>query len=164
MHATMLGKTAAVAFCLVTALAVVPGGAAHAQPKKPNILIIWGDDIGWYNVSAYNMGVMGYRTPNIDRIAREGALFTDWYAQQSCTAGRAAFITGQSPIRTGLTKVGLPGADLELRPEDPTIGELLKPLGYATGQFGKNHLGDRDEFLPTAHGFDEFFGNLYHLN
>ena len=109
------------------------------------------------------MGVMGYRTPNIDRIAREGAMFTDWYAQQSCTAGRAAFITGQSPIRTGLTKVGLPGADLGLRPQDPTIAELLKPLGYATGQFGKNHLGDRDEFLPTAHGFDEFFGNLYHL-
>jgi len=132
--------------------------------EKPNILIIWGDDIGWFNISAYNHGVMGYRTPNIDRIAKEGAMFTDWYGQQSCTAGRAAFITGQSPIRTGLTKVGLPGADLGLRPEDPTIAELLKPLGYATGQFGKNHLGDRDEFLPTAHGFDEFFGNLYHLN
>ena len=131
---------------------------------KPNILIIWGDDIGWYNVSAYNLGVMGYRTPNIDRIAREGCLFTDWYGQQSCTAGRAAFITGQSPIRTGLTKVGLPGADLGLRPEDPTIADVLKPLGYVCGQFGKNHLGDRDEFLPTAHGFDEFFGNLYHLN
>src|SRR5262249_40194626 len=132
--------------------------------KKPNILIIWGDDIGWFNVSAYNHGVMGYRTPNIDRVAKEGALFTDWYGQQSCTAGRAAFITGQSPIRTGLTKVGLPGADLGLRPEDPTIAEILKPLGYVTGQFGKNHLGDRDEFLPTVHGFDEFFGNLYHLN
>ena len=132
--------------------------------KKPNILIIWGDDIGWFNVSAYNHGIMGYRTPNIDRIAKEGALFTDWYGQQSCTAGRAAFITGQSPIRTGLTKVGLPGAKLGLQPEDPTIAELLKPLGYATGQFGKNHLGDRDEFLPTVHGFDEFFGNLYHLN
>jgi arylsulfatase A-like enzyme len=132
--------------------------------QKPNILIIWGDDIGWFNVSAYNMGVMGYRTPNIDRIAKEGGLFTDWYGQQSCTAGRAAFITGQSPIRTGLTKVGLPGADLGLRPEDPTIAELLKPLGYTCGQFGKNHLGDRDEFLPTVHGFDEFFGNLYHLN
>jgi arylsulfatase A-like enzyme len=131
---------------------------------KPNMLVIWGDDIGWYNISAYNLGVMGYQTPNIDRIAREGALFTDWYGQQSCTAGRAAFITGQSPIRTGLTKVGLPGADLGLRPEDPTVAELLKPLGYVTGQFGKNHLGDRDEFLPTAHGFDEFFGNLYHLN
>ncbi len=132
--------------------------------KRPNILVLWGDDIGWYNVSAYNLGVMGYRTPNIDRIAREGALFTDWYGEQSCTAGRAAFLTGQAPVRTGLTKVGLPGADLGLKPEDPTIAELLKPLGYATGQFGKNHLGDRNEFLPTAHGFDEFFGNLYHLN
>ena len=132
--------------------------------KKPNILIIWGDDIGWFNVSAYNHGIMGYRTPNIDRVFKEGCMFTDWYGQQSCTAGRAAFITGQSPIRTGLTKVGLPGADLGLQPEDPTIADLLKPLGYATGQFGKNHLGDRDEFLPTAHGFDEFFGNLYHLN
>ena len=135
-----------------------------ATTKKPNILIIWGDDIGWYNVSAYNLGVMGYRTPNIDRVAKEGALFTDWYGQQSCTAGRAAFITGQSPIRTGLTKVGLPGASLGLQPEDPTIADVLKPLGYVCGQFGKNHLGDRDEFLPTAHGFDEFFGNLYHLN
>src|SRR5262252_1918732 len=151
---------------VLAAVVVMVAAPAQAQPagKPPNILVIWGDDIGWYNVSAYNMGVMGYKTPNIDRIAREGALFTDWYAQQSCTAGRAAFITGQSPIRTGLTKVGLPGADLGLRPEDPTIGELLKPLGYATGQFGKNHLGDRDEFLPTAHGFDEFYGNLYHLN
>jgi len=135
-----------------------------AKPDKPNILIIWGDDIGWFNISANNNGIMGYRTPNIDRVAKEGCLFTDWYGQQSCTAGRAAFITGQSPIRTGLTKVGLPGADLGLRPEDPTIADLLKPLGYVTGQFGKNHLGDRDEFLPTAHGFDEFFGNLYHLN
>jgi arylsulfatase A-like enzyme len=132
--------------------------------KKPNILILWGDDIGWFNISAYNHGVMGYKTPNIDRIAKEGALFTDWYGQQSCTAGRAAFITGQSPIRTGLTKVGLPGAKLGLQPEDPTIAELLKPLGYVCGQFGKNHVGDRDEFLPTVHGFDEFFGNLYHLN
>src|SRR5258705_6951600 len=132
--------------------------------KKPNILIIWGDDIGWFNISANNNGIMGYRTPNIDRVAKEGALFTDWYGQQSCTAGRAAFITGQSPIRTGLTKVGLPGATLGLQPEDPTIADVLKPLGYVTGQFGKNHLGDRDEFLPTVHGFDEFFGNLYHLN
>ena len=131
---------------------------------KPNILIIWGDDIGWFNVSAYNHGIMGYRTPNIDRVCKEGCMFTDWYGQQSCTAGRAAFITGQSPIRTGLTKVGLPGADLGLRPEDPTIADVLKPLGYVCGQFGKNHLGDRDEFMPTAHGFDEFFGNLYHLN
>ena len=132
--------------------------------SKPNILIIWGDDIGWFNVSAYNHGIMGYRTPNIDRLAKEGAMFTDWYGQQSCTAGRAAFITGQSPIRTGLTKVGLPGAKLGLQPEDPTIAEMLKPQGYVCGQFGKNHLGDRDEFLPTVHGFDEFFGNLYHLN
>jgi arylsulfatase A-like enzyme len=135
-----------------------------AKTGKPNILIIWGDDIGWFNISAYNHGIMGYRTPNIDRIAKEGAMYTDWYGQQSCTAGRAAFITGQSPIRTGLTKVGLPGAKLGLQPEDPTIAELLKPQGYVCGQFGKNHLGDRDEFLPTAHGFDEFFGNLYHLN
>jgi arylsulfatase A-like enzyme len=134
------------------------------EQKKPNILIIWGDDIGWFNISANNNGIMGYRTPNIDRVARDGGLFTDWYGQQSCTAGRAAFITGQSPIRTGLTKVGLPGSNLGLQPEDPTIADILKPLGYVTGQFGKNHLGDRDEFLPTAHGFDEFFGNLYHLN
>ena len=131
---------------------------------QPNILVIWGDDIGWYNISAYNLGVMGYQTPNIDRIAREGALFTDWYGQQSCTAGRAAFATGQSPVRTGLTKVGLPGAPEGLSKSDPTIADLLKPLGYATGQFGKNHLGDRNEHLPTVHGFDEFFGNLYHLN
>jgi arylsulfatase A-like enzyme len=139
-------------------------GAVQAADKKPNILIIWGDDIGVFNVSAYNRGMMGYKTPNIDRIAQEGALFTDWYGQQSCTAGRAAFITGQSPIRTGLTKVGLPGAPEGMRKEDPTIAELLKPLGYATGQFGKNHLGDRDDMLPSNHGFDEFFGNLYHLN
>jgi len=132
--------------------------------KKPNILFIMGDDIGWSNISAYNLGMMGYRTPNIDRIAKEGALFTDWYGQQSCTAGRAAFITGQSPIRTGLTKVGLPGATLGLGPEDPSVADVLKSLGYATGQFGKNHLGDRNEHLPTVHGFDEFFGNLYHLN
>jgi arylsulfatase len=131
---------------------------------KPNILVIWGDDIGITNVSAFSHGVMGYRTPNIDRIAREGVLFTDLYGEQSCTAGRASFITGQSVFRTGLSKVGLPGADIGLRAEDPTIATLLKPLGYATGQFGKNHLGDKDEFLPTNHGFDEFFGNLYHLN
>ncbi len=137
---------------------------AHAQEDKPNILIIWGDDIGQFNTSAYNHGMMGFRTPNIDRVAHEGALFTDWYGQQSCTAGRAAFVTGQSPIRTGLTKVGLPGAPEGMMVEDPTIAGLLKPLGYATGQFGKNHLGDRDEMLPTNHGFDEFFGNLYHLN
>jgi hypothetical protein len=151
---------------IATGVAVGISSAAHAQAtaKKPNILIIMGDDIGWYNPSIYHRGMMGYQTPNIDRIGREGAWFSDWYGQQSCTAGRAAFLTGQSPIRTGLTKVGLPGADLGLRPEDPTIAEVLKPLGYATGQFGKNHLGDKDEFLPTAHGFDEFFGNLYHLN
>src|SRR4026207_1455171 len=138
--------------------------SSQSQSGKPNILIIWGDDIGQFNVSAYNQGIMGYRTPNIDRIAKEGALFTDWYGQQSCTAGRAAFITGQSPIRTGLHKVGLPGADLGLQPEDPTIADVLKPLGYVTGQFGKNHLGARDEFLPTAHGLDAFSGNLHHLN
>ena len=163
---TRLRYLAAVAAAVVPALALVatPPAPAFAQEKKPNILVIWGDDIGGFNISAYNQGAMGYRTPNIDRIAREGAMFTDWYGQQSCTAGRAAFITGQSPIRTGLTKVGLPGAPEGMKAEDPTIPTLLKPLGYATGQFGKNHLGDRDEMLPTAHGFDEFFGNLYHLN
>src|SRR5262247_287641 len=135
-----------------------------ADEKKPNILIIWGDDIGQSNLSCFTKGVMGYRTPNIDRIANEGMLFTDYYAEQSCTAGRAAFIMGQSVFRSGLSKVGLPGAAAGMRSEDPTIAELLKPLGYATGQFGKNHLGDRDEHLPTQHGFDEFFGNLYHLN
>ena len=135
-----------------------------AKTDKPNILIIWGDDIGIWNLSHFSRGMMGYQTPNIDRIAREGATFTDFYGQQSCTAGRASFITGQNPIRTGLTKVGMPGANVGLHAEDPTIAELLKPLGYATGQFGKNHLGDRDEYLPTVHGFDEFFGNLYHLN
>src|SRR5580693_3081669 len=132
--------------------------------KKRNILILWGDDIGWRNISFNSRGQMGYQTPNIDRIGHEGAVFTDYYAQQSCTAGRASFITGQNPIRTGLTKVGMPGAKIGLQKEDPTIAEMLKPLGYATAQFGKNHLGDRDEFLPTMHGFDEFFGNLYHLN
>ena len=134
------------------------------EKKKPNILVLWGDDIGWWNISYNSRGQMGYRTPNIDRVANGGVAFTDYYAQQSCTAGRAAFITGQNPVRTGLTKVGMPGADVGLQKEDPTIAELLKPLGYATGQFGKNHLGDKDEFLPTMHGFDEFFGNLYHLN
>jgi len=132
--------------------------------KKPNILVIWGDDIGYWNCSAYNRGQMGYRTPNIDRIAKEGAIFTDHYGQQSCTAGRAAFITGQSCFRTGLLQVGLPGAKEGLSEKDPTIADLLKPLGYACGQFGKNHLGDRNEHLPTVHGSDEFFGNLYHLN
>jgi arylsulfatase A-like enzyme len=131
---------------------------------KPNILIIWGDDIGITNLSCYSDGLMGYRTPNIDRIAKEGMRFTDSYGQQSCTAGRAAFITGQNPYRTGMTKVGMPGADIGLQAEDATIAELLKPLGYATGQFGKNHFGDKNKYLPTVHGFDEFFGNLYHLN
>jgi arylsulfatase A-like enzyme len=132
--------------------------------NKPNILILWGDDIGIWNISHFSRGMMGYRTPNIDRVAEQGATFTDYYSQQSCTAGRACFITGQNPIRTGLTKVGMPGATIGLQKEDPTIAEMLKPLGYATGQFGKNHLGDRNEYLPTVHGFDEFFGNLYHLN
>jgi arylsulfatase len=152
-------------FCqslIVLGVFILAGSAFAAN--KPNILIIWGDDIGQFNVSANNQGMMGYRTPNIDRIAREGALFTDWYGQQSCTAGRAAFITGQSPMRTGLTKVGLPGAPEGMKKEDPTIAVLLKAQGYVTGQFGKNHLGDRDEMLPSNHGFDEFFGNLYHLN
>lgn len=140
-------------------------GVATAAPEdKPNILVIFGDDVGITNLSAYEHGVVGYKTPNIDRIANEGMMFTDYYAQNSCTAGRAAFITGQSPFRTGLTKVGMPGAPVGLQARDVTIAQALKPLGYATGQFGKNHLGDRDEFLPTAHGFDEFFGNLYHLN
>ena len=137
---------------------------SSAQEKKPNILVIFGDDIGQSNISAYSRGLMGFNTPNIDRIGNEGGVFVSYYGQQSCTAGRAAFILGQSPFRTGLTKVGLPGATVGLQKEDPTIAEFLKPLGYMTGQFGKNHLGDRDEFLPTAHGFDEFFGNLYHLN
>ena len=131
---------------------------------KPNILIIWGDDIGWFNISAYNRGMMEYKTPNIDKIANDGILFTDAYGQNSCTAGRAAFITGQSPFRTGLLKVGLPSAPEGLHEKDPTIAELLKPMGYMTCQFGKNHLGDLDRHLPTNHGFDEFFGNLYHLN
>ena len=139
-------------------------GQSVFAAERPNILVIWGDDIGIWNISKYSHGLMGYPTPNIDRIANEGMLFTDYYGEQSCTAGRSAFITGQHPVRTGLTKVGVPGAELGLQPEDPTLAELLKPHGYATGQFGKNHLGDRDEFLPTNHGFDEFFGNLYHLN
>ncbi len=151
-----------IAMVMVSASIATPIQAA--QQQAPNIVVIWGDDIGWFNVGAYNMGMMAYQTPNIDRIAREGMVFTDFYGQQSCTAGRSAFITGQSPVRTGLTKVGLPGSDLGLQPEDPTLAELLKNHGYATGQFGKNHLGDTDEFLPTNHGFDEFFGNLYHLN
>src|SRR5215472_9128947 len=159
----LAGTTLAAASALQTSIET-----AQAQPascgSKPNILVIFGDDIGQTNVSAYSFGVMGYKTPNIDRIGREGMMFTDYYAEQSCTAGRASFITGQSGLRSGMTKVGLPGAALGLRGEDITIAEALKPLGYATGQFGKNHLGDRNAFLPTVHGFDEFFGNLYHLN
>jgi arylsulfatase len=160
MHRTF--RTAA---WLVAAAGLITAAAAPANAQdRPNILVIWGDDVGQSNISAYTMGMMGYRTPNIDRIANEGMIFTDYYGEQSCTAGRSSFITGQSVFRTGLSKVGLPGADLGLRTEDPTIAVLLKARGYATGQFGKNHLGDKDEFLPTNHGFDEFFGNLYHLN
>ena len=152
-------------YCLVTLLLSLGMVATTVQAaEKPNILLIMSDDVGITNISAYGDGLVGYRTPNIDRIANEGMRFTDYYAEQSCTAGRSAFITGQSPVRTGLTKVGMPGADLGLRAEDPTLAELLKPHGYMTGQFGKNHLGDKDEFLPSNHGFDEFFGNLYHLN
>jgi len=146
---------------LMVTMAVIPMSAFAA---KPNILVIWGDDIGWSNISVYNHGMMGYQTPNIDRIAKEGAMFTDWYAQQSCTAGRAAFILGQHPFRTGLLTIGMPGSKQGIKDNQPTIAELLKPLGYTSGQFGKNHLGDRDEHLPTNHGFDEFYGNLYHLN
>ena len=158
----ILGKT--VCFALVAVSAVLAAPSAFAKTEKPNILVIWGDDIGQSNISAYTMGVMGYRTPNIDRVAKEGMIFTDYYGEQSCTAGRSSFITGQSVLRTGLSKVGLPGAKEGMRAEDPTIAELLKPHGYVTGQFGKNHLGDRDDMLPSNHGFDEFFGNLYHLN
>jgi arylsulfatase A-like enzyme len=151
------------AWCGVSILGSAPG--AHAQDKKkPNILVIWGDDIGTTNVSAYSDGLMGYTTPHIDRIANEGLRFLHYYAEQSCTAGRAAFLTGQHGIRTGLTKVGFPGAPMGMSQLDPSIGGLLKGLGYATGQFGKNHVGDRNETLPTVNGFDEFFGNLYHLN
>jgi arylsulfatase len=146
------------------AQAQAPEPAVPSTKGKPNILVLFGDDIGLTNVSAYSFGLMGYKTPNIDRVAHEGLMFTDYYAEQSCTAGRSSFITGQATLRTGLSKVGLPGANLGLRAEDITIAGALKPLGYATGQFGKNHLGDRNEFLPTVHGFDEFFGNLYHLN
>ena len=152
----------------VALIVVAAGGGALAQDApatdKPNILVIFGDDIGQTNISAYADGVVGYRTPNIDRIANEGMMFTDYYAENSCTAGRSSFITGQTPKRTGLSKVGIPGAPVGLQDRDITIAQALKPLGYATGQFGKNHLGDRDEYLPTSHGFDEFFGNLYHLN
>jgi len=147
-----------------TALMGVGGTARAADAKKPNIVIIWGDDIGITDISAYSMGLMGFHTPNIDRVAKEGMIFTDWYAEQSCTAGRSSFITGQCGLRTGNTKVGMPGAKQGLQDRDVTIAQLLKAQGYATGQFGKNHLGDRNEFLPTRHGFDEFYGPLYHLN
>ncbi len=157
---------AGVSMVAAAALSVGSTNSARAQDtaNRPNIVVIFADDVGIWNVSAYHRGMMGGRTPNIDRLANEGALFTDYYSQQSCTAGRAAFITGQSPFRVGLLKVGLPGAKQGLQDKDPTIAELLKPLGYATAQVGKNHLGDRNEFLPTVHGFDEFYGNLYHLN
>src|SRR5437899_5238606 len=157
-------KTKPTIATLVAVTLIVSAASSFAQAKKPNILIIWGDDIGYWNVSAYNQGMMGYKTPNIDRIAKEGALFTDWYGQNSCTAGRACFLTGQVGFRTGLLKVGLPGAKEGLQARDVTLAQLLKAQGYATAQFGKNHLGDLDEHLPTAHGFDEFMGSLYHLN
>src|SRR5262250_3252478 len=151
-------------YALLLGVSLLAASSAGAADKKPNILVIWGDDIGIHNISAYSLGVMGYRTPNIDRIAREGALFTDAYAQQSCTAGRSSFILGENPFRTGLLTIGMPGSPQGIPDWAPTIADALKPLGYETGQFGKNHLGDRDVHLPTVHGFDEFFGNLYHLN
>ena len=164
----LLTSTALAAVSAFGTAASIQTAVVQAQPtasgRKPNILVIWGDDIGITDLSAYSLGLLGFRTPNIDRIAREGMIFTDYYGEQSCTAGRAAFITGQSVFRSGNSKVGLPGATLGLQKEDPTIAELLKPLGYVTAQFGKNHLGDRNEFLPTVHGFGEFYGNLYHLN
>src|SRR5471032_301773 len=149
---------------LALGLAFIGAASSQAADKKPNIIMIMGDDVGMWNLSAYHQGMMGGRTPNIDRIASQGARFTDYYAQQSCTAGRAAFILGQTPFRTGLLMVGLPAAKQGLQDKDPTIAELLKPMGYATSQIGKNHLGDRNEYLPTVHGFDEFYGILYHLN
>jgi len=158
----MTKKTITIA--MVILMIICWAAPAAFAAKKPNILVIWADDVGYWNLSHINRGMMGYKTPNIDRIANEGLSFTDYYGEQSCTAGRSAFITGQAPVRTGLTKVGMPGAIQGLQKEDPTIAEMLKPLGYVTGQFGKNHLGDRNEFFPTVHGFDEFFGNLYHLN
>jgi arylsulfatase A-like enzyme len=148
---------------VVTTFLLLAGLLAQKQ-DKPNILVIWGDDIGWSNISKYNHGIMGYQTPNIDRVANEGAMFTDWYSQQSCTAGRAAFILGQHPFRTGLLTIGMPGSEQGIGDNMPTIADLLKDQGYTSGQFGKNHLGDQDQHLPTNHGFDEFFGNLYHLN
>ena len=163
-HRTLLIGALTAAFCVIGVTAAQAAPAEPAPNAKPNIVVIWGDDVGFWNVGAYSRGMMGYKTPNIDRIANEGALFTDTYAQQSCTAGRAAFILGQSPFRTGLLTIGVPGSPQGITKDQPTIAELLKPLGYTSGQFGKNHLGDRDEHLPTNHGFDEFFGNLYHLN
>ena len=165
----LLGGTTLAAVSVIASNGSVLVAQAQQQPaassgKKPNFLVIFGDDIGLTNISAYSMGLMGYRTPNIDRIAREGMIFTDYYAEQSCTAGRSSFITGQATLRTGLSKVGVPASPIGIQARDITIAEALKPLGYATGQFGKNHLGDRNEYLPTVHGFDEFFGNLYHLN
>jgi len=150
--------------CLVVCVLAAPGATQAQTASKPNILVIFGDDVGQTNLSAYTFGLVGYKTPNIDRIAKEGMMFTDYYAENSCTAGRSTFITGQSALRTGMSKVGAPGAPVGLQKGDITIAQALKPLGYATGQFGKNHLGDKDEYLPTNHGFDEFFGNLYHLN
>ncbi|WP_179040135.1 arylsulfatase [Rhizobium leguminosarum] len=175
IHRRLLAATAAVAMTMTSAVIVAPAFAQQAAPatatppatsenSKPNILVIFGDDVGQTNISAYSFGVVGYKTPNIDSIAKSGMMFTDYYAENSCTAGRSTFITGQSCLRTGLCKVGAPGAPVGLQAGDITIAQALKPLGYATGQFGKNHLGDRDEYLPTKHGFDEFFGNLYHLN
>jgi len=160
----LIGRSMFMVAGILAVLAFIAGPVSAAEAKKPNILVIWGDDIGQSNISTYTHGVMGYQTPNIDRVAKEGMTFTDYYGEQSCTAGRSSFIMGQSVFRTGLSKVGLPGAEGGMQVEDPTIAGLLKAQGYATGQFGKNHLGDRDEMLPTNHGFDEFFGNLYHLN
>jgi len=160
----LIGRSVFMVAAILAVLAFIAGPVSAAKAKKPNILVIWGDDIGQSNISAYTHGMMGYKTPNIDRISEEGMTFTDYYGEQSCTAGRSSFIMGQSVFRTGLSKVGLPGAKEGMQVEDPTIAGLLKVQGYATGQFGKNHLGDRDDMLPTNHGFDEFFGNLYHLN
>jgi arylsulfatase A-like enzyme len=157
-------RTKAITCIVAMLLGLCAIAPAVQAADKPNIIVIWGDDIGWSNISAYNHGMMGYKTPNIDRIAKEGALFTDFYAQQSCTAGRASFILGEHPFRTGLLTIGMPGSDHGIPDWAPTIADLLKDQGYTSGQFGKNHLGDQDKHLPTVHGFDEFFGNLYHLN
>ena len=163
MKTRRIWNVLALTTALVAGLAVLPAAQAQTS-KKPNVLVIWGDDIGTENISYYNRGMMGYKTPNIDRIANEGVFFTDYYGQQSCTAGRAAFINGSVPVRTGMTKVGIPGAPEGWQKTDVTMATAMKSLGYSTGQFGKNHQGDRDEHLPTMHGFDEFLGNLYHLN